>query len=126
MNSALIGGDSVSFSLKGLKANNDYWLKVSGVGPARYELAPRMEGLDELDLSAQTRLDKADPIIIARKDVILGGEGNDVIQGGPGEDWIFGGPDNDVLAGGFDRQKGDLIWGGPGDDIYQILPPLSE
>ncbi len=57
-----------------------------------------------------------------RRDVLLGGTGNDVLQGGPGEDWILGGIGNDVLAGGFDRQTADLLWGGDGDDIYQIQP----
>lgn len=117
-----IGSDSVSLSLKGLKTGTDYWFKISGDGPARYEIVPRMGGTDQIDLSSVTVINKADPTIIARRDVILGGEGNDTIQGGPGEDWIFGGTDNDVLSGGFDRQHGDLIWGGAGDDIYQILP----
>src|SRR5205807_3974476 len=74
------------------------------------------------DFSNETVTSLGDPTVINRKDVILGGKDNDVLQGGPGEDWIFGGPGNDVLAGGFDRQAGDLLWGGAGDDIYQIQP----
>src|SRR5207237_2092103 len=57
-----------------------------------------------------------------RRDVIIGGDGDDVISGGPGEDWIFGGNGNDVLTGGMDRNAGDLIFGGAGDDTFQIIP----
>ena len=57
-----------------------------------------------------------------RRDVIIGGTGNDALQGGPGEDWIFGGEGNDVISGGYDRQASDLLFGGAGDDSFQILP----
>ncbi len=120
-------GGSSMVSLAGLSAG-DYWLRVAGNGPAVYELAPRIArsntlvyGTNSLDLASQVVTYLGDMTIVVRKDVILGGEGNDVILGGPGEDWIFGGPGNDVLAGGFDRQAGDLTWGGDGDDIYQVL-----
>ena len=53
--------------------------------------------------------------------MILGGNGNDVLQGGAGEDWIFGQAGNDVLTGGYDRQAEDLLFGGEGDDTFQIL-----
>ncbi|MEM8678033.1 MAG: PKD domain-containing protein [Planctomycetota bacterium] len=57
-----------------------------------------------------------------RRDVILGGEGDDILQGGAGEDWVFGQAGNDVLTGGADRQASDLLFGGPGDDTFQIIP----
>ena len=57
-----------------------------------------------------------------RRDVILGGDGNDILQGGGGEDWIFGNAGNDVLTGGKDRGASDLLFGGKGDDTFQIIP----
>ncbi|NOT02310.1 MAG: LEPR-XLL domain-containing protein, partial [Phycisphaerales bacterium] len=66
------------------------------------------------DLSGRTPLD--------RRDVIVGGTGNDRMVGGTGEDWVLGGAGNDVLSGGVDRQASDLLWGGPGDDIFQVIP----
>ena len=57
-----------------------------------------------------------------RKDVIIGGDGHDILRGGPAEDWIFGGKGDDVLIGGDDRQAPDLLFGGPGNDTFQIIP----
>ena len=45
-----------------------------------------------------------------------------MLLGGAGEDWLLGQSGNDVLAGGLDRQASDLIFGGPGDDTFQIIP----
>jgi len=59
---------------------------------------------------------------LERRDIILGGDGNDRLQGGTSEDWIFGQDGNDVLTGGTDLQAGDLLFGGAGDDIFQIVP----
>jgi len=59
---------------------------------------------------------------VLRRDVLLGGDGNDILIGGSWEDWIIGGNGNDVLSGGSDRQSQDLLWGGDGDDIFQVLP----
>lgn len=56
-----------------------------------------------------------------RRDAIFGGPGNDRLLGGSGEDWIFGGPNNDVLCGGRDRQASDVLFGGDGDDLFQIV-----
>lgn len=55
-----------------------------------------------------------------RRDVIFGGDGNDRLLGGSGEDWIFGGEGNDVLSGGMDLQASDVVYGGSGDDFFQI------
>ncbi|MHC4696222.1 MAG: calcium-binding protein, partial [Planctomycetota bacterium] len=57
-----------------------------------------------------------------RRDVILGGTGNDRLQGGTGEDWVLAGDGNDVLTGGLDHQASDLLFGGAGDDIFQLMP----
>ena len=120
-------GDPAKLSLAGLIANRNYWLRVTGSGIVRYELVPQLGGTKTLSLNARSVVDLSDPILtarngIVRKDVLLGGSGNDILQGGPGEDWIFGNAGNDVLSGGQDRQKGDLLWGGAGDDIYQVIP----
>lgn len=79
--------------------------------------------------TAASVTDFTNPLVILRRDVILGGEGKDILSGGSGEEWIFGGPGNDVLTGGADRQAADLLWGGPDDDIFQIIPdalPLTK
>jgi len=137
-----IGIDSpASISLKELRANVTYRLKISSSGSARYELVPRIAtivtvgpvttityGTGSLDLSSQSEVYRGNALTNpldrnyrVRKDVLIGGAGNDTLQGGPGEDWIFGGTGNDVLSGGYDSQAGDLLWGEEGDDIYQVL-----
>ncbi|MEX0330765.1 MAG: LEPR-XLL domain-containing protein, partial [Puniceicoccaceae bacterium] len=118
--------DSVSqgsvLYLTGLPAGQ-YFIEVTG-GAGRYELATSIgpSGYQTVDLSGATIVDLSSEIEILRRDVLLGGIGNDVLIGGPYEEWIFGGEGNDVLAGGYDKQASDLLWGGPGDDIFQILP----
>ena len=59
--------------------------------------------------------------LLSRRDAIFGGDGNDRLLGGSGEDWIFGGDGNDVLCGGMDRQASDVIHGGNGKDLFQIV-----
>lgn len=106
-------------------ANRDtgvYFLQVSTPNrlPTVYNL-----GFD-LDLAGDTAasaIGLADTSFhVNRRDVITGGEGHDVLIGGLGEDWIFGGEGNDVISGGLDRQASDLLIGGGGSDIFQILP----
>ncbi|MCR9294491.1 MAG: hypothetical protein NXI32_17370 [bacterium] len=76
-----------------------------------------------LDLSAPIEQSFQPPRdLLGRRDVIIGGLGNDRLAGGSGEDWILGGAGNDVLAGGLDKQRSDLMFGGTGDDIFQIIP----
>jgi len=128
---------AATISLGGVTKNvpgGAYLLRVTGEAVARYELEPVIgpePGTAVLDLSdplnaacitcrVETFLGSTQQIL--RRDVVLGGEGNDILQGGSAEEWIFGGPGNDVLTGGFDRQAGDLIWGGTGDDTFQVLP----
>jgi Ca2+-binding RTX toxin-like protein len=110
--------------LKGLAAGT-YWLHVAGGGPARYELERFLGQVSAtvLDLSGQPPpTDLGNPTLIRRRDILLGGDGNDVLSGGGGEDWVLGGDGNDVLSGGADRMAGDLLWGGRGDDVFQVVP----
>ena len=111
-------------SLAGLPAGR-YYLHVSAEGPAEYDLEPvvgRNAGTAILDLGLTLTQNLGSTETILRRDVILGGEGDDILSGGSWEEWIFGGPGNDVLTGGYDRQSGDLLWGGEGDDTFQIIP----
>ena len=72
--------------------------------------------------SSLSLIDLAYRVNSERRDVILGGSGDDILQGGAGEDWVFGNEGNDVLTGGKDRNASDLLFGGPGNDTFQIIP----
>ncbi|MEZ6088781.1 MAG: FG-GAP-like repeat-containing protein [Pirellulaceae bacterium] len=116
-------GDRSEISLAGLSGGQRYLLKVSGNKiPTLYDLRINLIG------EAVTAGDGTPAIAMSlrsdtvRRDVILGGAGNDILQGGAGEDFIFGGLGNDVLTGGRDRGASDLLFGGPGDDTFQIIP----
>ncbi|MGB0582542.1 MAG: hypothetical protein ACPGVU_22895, partial [Limisphaerales bacterium] len=115
----LSGQSSGSISLAGLTAGTSYLLKINSPNlvPTIYSLNFVLENGEEV---ATTSLAATNETV--RKDVILGGFGNDRLQGGMGEDWIFGGPGNDVLFGGLDRQASDLLFGGEGDDAFQLIP----
>ncbi|MCX2983455.1 hypothetical protein EYC98_21560, partial [Halieaceae bacterium IMCC14734] len=67
-------------------------------------------------------IDLAQHSLNERRDIVLGGDGNDVLSGGLGRDWIFGQAGNDVLTGGVDRNAPDLLFGGDGDDTFQLIP----
>ncbi|TWT90272.1 Bifunctional hemolysin/adenylate cyclase precursor [Pseudobythopirellula maris] len=114
----LTGSGTEALELAGWTAGNRYLLRVvndAGL-PTVYDL--RLA----LGAGAERLVDMAlrdDPV---RRDVILGGRGDDILSGGAGEDWIFGGPGQDVLTGGLDRQASDLLFGGEGDDTFQIIP----
>jgi Ca2+-binding RTX toxin-like protein len=118
------GGSDAALSLRGLVSDQEYYLNITGSSAGDYELIPKFGGSQIVDLSARTIRDFSDPLLknIDRRDVLLGGDGNDILRGGSGEDWIFGGAGNDVLSGGNDRQAPDLLWGGSGDDIFQVIP----
>ncbi|MCA9139509.1 MAG: FG-GAP repeat protein, partial [Planctomycetales bacterium] len=110
--------------LDGLTRDTFYYLHVNAAGPTRYELKPSIglnPGTEVLEFSELSATDLSSEQHILRRDVLLGGPGNDIISGGSWEEWIFGGPGNDVLTGGYDRQASDLIWGGDGDDTFQII-----
>ncbi|MEK7423608.1 MAG: hypothetical protein AAB131_07170, partial [Actinomycetota bacterium] len=113
----LSGKQSGVLDLDGVLAG-DYLLKVSSPRsvPTVYDLTFQ---LDEEDPELRSFTNRTD---VKRRDVILGGAGNDALQGGMGEDWIFGQAGNDVLTGGPDRQAEDLLFGGEGDDTFQIWP----
>ena len=127
----LIGGVEQDVAL----AAGDYLLEVAwdavSIGPddfARYELVPLFNIPAQVVLDDPERaepIDLSNPLILEieqRRDVLLGGAGNDVLTGGSYEEWVFGQEGNDVLAGGNDRQASDLLFGGGGDDIFQIIP----
>jgi len=100
-----------------------YYLQVTSANrlPTIYDATLLTSDSDvpvEIDLATRTDF--------VRRDVIIGGDGHDVLSGGPAEDWIFGGPGNDVLTGGLDYQASDLLFGGTGDDTFQVIPtPLG-
>ncbi len=119
-------GNSASISLAGLDPSKNYWLQVTSPNlvPTPYSLRLNYSG------TASTAALQAMPKVFlgirsdsaTRRDVILGGTGDDILRGGAGEDWIFGNDGNDVLVGGFDRQASDLLFGGNGNDTFQIIP----
>ena len=110
-----------SVDLSKLVAGKQYLLKVTSPNlvPTIYSLT---FNLGDKKTPAVVNESTATTSSTDLKDVLVGGDGNDVLQGGAGEDWIFGGAGNDVLAGGYDRQAPDLMFGGSGDDTFQILP----
>lgn len=119
-NGALSGVQTVTvedlFTL-GLVVGDTYLIEVkTNLTPTIYGIEFDLVGADSETLDLSLRNDAI------RRDVILGGPGNDILQGGAGEDWIFGNEGNDVLSGGRDRNAVDLLFGGPGDDTFQIIP----
>ena len=123
-------GDRSSISMAGLDPAQSYLLRVDSpnVVPTAYDLRFNLDGhpLDSLAASTIRELDTAIEMSLredfGRRDVLLGGLGDDILQGGAGEDWVFGNEGNDVLIGGNDRQASDLMFGGPGDDTFQLIP----
>ena len=116
-------GQTGLLDLASLDRTRVYYLKVSATGGAFYDLLPQFGGSELLTgFANRETINLGDPTVIDRRDILLGGPGNDILRGGSGEDWIFGGAGNDVLSGGDDQQAPDLLWGGDGDDILQIIP----
>ncbi|MFO0941326.1 MAG: calcium-binding protein [Pirellulales bacterium] len=130
----------LKLSLAGLVAGK-YRLRVQFESPnssslAEYELQPRIaSSIGTLTLNNPETMqgefrsnnpprliDMSSQVKVVRRDVLLGGSGDDILVGGSFEDWIIGGDGNDVLSGGKDRQAQDLMWGGAGDDIFQLYP----
>ena len=114
----LAGRNTSAIDISALQADTEYWVEVrsQNLVPTRYDI-----GLILLDGSvSDIRLGRSDTVV--RRDVILGGAGNDVLAGGPNEDWIFGQSGNDVITGGLDRQASDLMFGGTGNDTFQLIP----
>ncbi|MEM8911271.1 MAG: LamG-like jellyroll fold domain-containing protein [Planctomycetota bacterium] len=117
---------SVSFdgTLGSLDAETRYLLKVSNPNavPTLYDLRFNLSGVDVDTLDAPLEINMSLREDTERRDVIIGGLGDDILRGGAGEDWIFGNEGNDVLTGGDDRNASDLLFGGLGDDTFQIIP----
>ncbi|MEQ1825436.1 MAG: LamG-like jellyroll fold domain-containing protein, partial [Pirellula sp.] len=119
-------GSASSVSMNGLVAGTQYLLKVTtpNLVPTTYSLRFNLTGTSNANaLAAIPMIDLGIRSDSARRqDVILGGIGDDILLGGAGEDWIFGMDGNDVLTGGYDRQASDLLFGGNGNDTFQIIP----
>ena len=124
---------TVTLSLAGLRKNTDYYLRIQGYSTssqlfrwAQYDLRPVIGSnpgsaiLADVDKPPPVNLGSTQQVL--RRDVLIGGIGDDVLSGGSGEEWIFGNDGNDVITGGYDRQSGDLAWGGAGNDIFQVIP----
>lgn len=58
-------------------------------------------------------------------DTVLGGAGDDGVNGGLGSDILGGGDGNDTLNGGEDATERDFLFGGAGNDTYQVRGSLS-
>ena len=127
-------GNTARLDLSGVAgpafAGGPVMIKVTANTGGRYSIMPqvgvaRTGANATLDLSGIRIVNAGSSLLVnplGRRDVIIGGKGDDVLQGGPGEDWIFGGDGNDVLTGGGDSQSGDLLFGGAGNDRFQIVP----
>ena len=108
-----------------------YYLRVTNLSadvatnPATFELtsvsSPAVRSV--LNLRPANRVvSEAEPDARTSATCSLAAAGDDTMTGGSGSDWIFGGDGNDVLSGGLDSQTGDLLFGGPGDDLFQVTP----
>ncbi|MCC6508377.1 MAG: hypothetical protein IT423_04670, partial [Pirellulaceae bacterium] len=117
-------GNAGAIALSGLNANQVYLLKVTTprIVPTTYGLRLNLLGTTSTTtLATIPKLDLAVRNDMTRRDVILGNTGDDILRGGAGEDWIFGNAGNDVLIGGQDRGASDLMFGGSGDDTFQLI-----
>lgn len=111
------GLQSITRSLSSLARGQKYLLKVSDdKTPTIYDIKFEVKANAGETTNLSLRKDNE------RRDVILGGTGDDVLMGGAGEDWIFGNDGDDVLSGGLDRNASDLLFGGAGNDTFQIIP----
>ena len=114
-----------TLDLNGLEAGN-YRVRISEAegttAPLNFEISSAENRLPKRNVvvSPQVTNSSYRRPVTERRDVLIGGIGNDRLQGGLGEEWLFGGEDNDVLVGGYDGQASDLMFGGNGDDIFQI------
>ncbi|MEZ6089231.1 MAG: calcium-binding protein [Pirellulaceae bacterium] len=113
------GGNGAALSAS-LFSGTDYYLRVTNPNkvPTPYDLELNLTGTSNDPRTIDMSLRKD----FTRRDVIIGGTGDDILRGGAGEDWIFGNAGNDVITGGYDRQASDLLFGGDGDDTFQIIP----
>ncbi len=106
--------------LNRLQAGVEYLLKITdNLRPTVYDLQTNLDG-DITTTGEVTSM--AISLNTVRRDVLMGGAGDDILSGGAGEDWIFGDAGHDVLSGGQDRGASDLLFGGPGNDTFQVIP----
>jgi ELWxxDGT repeat protein len=114
----LSGQSESAISLDGLEAGVAYLLRVTSPNlvPTIYNLEFEIGSSEHLTQDMATRPDQV------RRDVIIGGFGDDRLQGGSGEDWIFGIAGSNVISGGYDEGAPDLLFGGTGNDTFQIMP----
>ncbi|MFT7639152.1 MAG: ELWxxDGT repeat protein, partial [Pirellulaceae bacterium] len=118
-------GKRSEVSISALFRRGTYLIQVNSPNlvPTVYDLRFNLEGTSDPNVLGEFKsVDFSLRTDNERRDVILGGEGNDILRGGAGEDWVFGGAGNDVLTGGSDRGARDLLFGGSGDDTFQIIP----
>ncbi len=109
-----------SVLLNKLQPGVDYLLKITdNLRPTVYDLQANLDG----DLTTTGEVTSmAISLNTVRRDVLMGGPGDDILSGGAGEDWVFGDAGHDVLSGGQDRGASDLLFGGPGNDTFQVIP----
>jgi hypothetical protein len=112
------GQGTATINMAGLSPDATYLLKVASANrtPTVYDLSFNLTTGTATTVSLAARSDSV------RRDIIIGGDGSDVLSGGPAEDWVFGNAGNDVLSGGEDRQASDILFGGAGDDTFQLVP----
>ena len=56
----------------------------------------------------------------SNNDSLIGGDGNDYIEGGEGKNTLMGGNGNDTLSQGYNDGSADTMFGGYGDDFFEI------
>jgi Ca2+-binding RTX toxin-like protein len=56
----------------------------------------------------------------SNNDSLIGGDGNDYIEGGEGKNTLIGGNGNDTLSQGYNDGPADTMFGGSGDDFFEI------
>jgi Ca2+-binding RTX toxin-like protein len=102
----------------GLTAGTTYLLKVESPDqvPTIYDVTFSLDG------STPRTVSEAAGSSPDRRDILIGGTGDDTISGGAGEEWIIGGPGNNVLTSGPKSRDKSLLFGGPGDDTFQVIP----
>ncbi len=120
----IIASGTGSVLLGKLQAGVEYLLKITdNLRPTVYDLQANLDG--NITTTGEVT-SMAISLNTVRRDVLMGGAGDDILSGGAGEDWIFGDAGHDVLSGGQDRGASDLLFGGPGNDTFQVIPDFLQ